>query len=71
MLTHEIVHYGRAEAVIAARRVVLEAAYRKHRNDSSASRPNRNVASGRLDQFTCESGARRAMRSKRENFALV
>jgi hypothetical protein len=25
-----MVHYGRAEAVIAARRLVLEAAYRKH-----------------------------------------
>lgn len=30
MLTPEMVHYGRAEAVIAARRLVLEAAYRKH-----------------------------------------
>lgn len=30
MLTPEIVHYGRAEAVIAARRLVLEEAYRKH-----------------------------------------
>ena len=44
MLTPEMVHYGRAEAVIAARRLVLEAAYRKHRNDSCASRPNRSVA---------------------------
>jgi putative transposase len=30
MLTPEMVHYGRAEAVIAARRLVLEEAYRKH-----------------------------------------
>lgn len=30
MLTPETVHYGRAEAVIAARRLVLEEAYRKH-----------------------------------------
>jgi putative transposase len=30
MLSPEMVHYGRAEAVIAARRLVLEAAYRKH-----------------------------------------
>ena len=30
MLTPEMVHYGRAEAVIAARRLVLEEAYRQH-----------------------------------------
>jgi hypothetical protein len=30
MLTPEMVHYGRAEAVIAAHHLVLEAAYRKH-----------------------------------------
>lgn len=30
MLTPETVHYGRAEEVIAARRLVLEEAYRKH-----------------------------------------
>jgi putative transposase len=30
MLTPEMLHYGRAEAVIAARRLVLEEAYRKH-----------------------------------------
>jgi putative transposase len=30
MLTPEMVHYGRAEAVLAARRLVLEEAYRKH-----------------------------------------
>ena len=30
MLTPEMVHYGRAETVIAARRLVLEEAYRKH-----------------------------------------
>ncbi len=30
MLTPEMVHYGRAEAVITARRLVLEEAYRKH-----------------------------------------
>lgn len=30
MLTPEVVHYGRAEAVLTARRLVLEEAYRKH-----------------------------------------
>lgn len=30
MLTPEMVHYGRAEEVIAARRLILEEAYRKH-----------------------------------------
>ena len=30
MLTPEMVHYNRAEAVIAARRSVLQEAYRKH-----------------------------------------
>ena len=30
MLTPEMVHYGRAEEVIAARRLVLQEAYRKH-----------------------------------------
>src|SRR5260370_36596780 len=30
MLTPEIVHYGRAEEVITARRLVLQQAYRKH-----------------------------------------
>jgi putative transposase len=30
MLTPEMVHYGRAEAVIAARRLMLEEAYRQH-----------------------------------------
>lgn len=30
MLTPEMVHYGRAEEVLAARRLVLEEAYRKH-----------------------------------------
>jgi putative transposase len=30
LLTPEMVHYGRAEAVIAARRLVLQEAYRKH-----------------------------------------
>lgn len=30
MLTPEMVHYGRAEEVLARRRLVLEEAYRKH-----------------------------------------
>ncbi len=41
LLTPETVHYGRAEAAVAARSVVLDAAYRAHPSASSIDCPSR------------------------------